>query len=407
VDLYRRLIPQIAEQDQKSGAQGYVLHWNDPDAVWNKVDDIRAVWNAIGLSPVIQTLFWVLETMEGEELALLESLDTLTDPFEAPEDMLPIIARSFGYSLKDGLDEATKRVVVQGLFHAYKSLGQRVGFDVFYRMVGFKIIRVLPLWKKDINEDLNRYSQQRYDTVDVVAEPVGPAGNLAYKTTLGDPPIVPGSLRITDGSVVLKDQPEGFGSDGLVATPSAPLVGPNGETGSINYYTGELEVNFVVAAGGAVTANYAQITDEYPYRAARMDIEILMNPGGAPIPLVDTEVTRSILDRLDEARPIHVLLRSLTLAFDVQDTVQPGATDAVGCTTSLRDVRDPFGALPGQHSLYFIDESPNVDQDNLHITHASGGTAMRDLVLEDRIDGMVCPGMDLLDIDAGVYSQKA
>ena len=48
VDLYRRLIPQIQQQDQASGAQGYVIHWNDPDAQWNKEDDIRSFWNAVG-----------------------------------------------------------------------------------------------------------------------------------------------------------------------------------------------------------------------------------------------------------------------------------------------------------------------------------------------------------------------
>jgi len=406
VDLYRRLIPQIAEQDQKSGAQGYVLHWNDPDAQWNKGNDIRAVWNAVGLSPVIQTLFWVIETMEGEELAILESLDGLTDPFETPEEFLPILAASFGYRLKEGLDEETKRVVVQGLFHAYKSLGQRVGFDVFYRMVGFKIVKVFPLWKKDINEDLNRYSQDRYTPNPIVAEPVGPSGNVSYKTTLGDPPIIPGSLRVTDGTVILKDQPQGYVADGLVVTASAPLIGPGGETGSINYSTGELEVNFTAATAGAVTASYDQVADEFPYRAARMDIEILMNPGGTPIPLVDTEVTRSILDRLDEARPIHVLLRSLTLAFEIRDTVEPTATDAVACTTTLFDQRDGFGLTPGRQALYFIDASPNVQQDDLLIAHASGGTQVQDVLVEDIIEGIVCPGTDTLDIDAAAFSQK-
>lgn len=405
VDLYRRLIPQIAEQDQKSGAQGYVTHWNDPDAAWNKADDIRSAWNAIGLAPIIQTLFWVLETMEGEELAILENLDTLVDPFEAPEELLDDIAASFGYALKQDLDEATKRIVVQGLFHAYKSLGQRIGFDVFYRMVGFQIIKVFPLWKAAINEDLNRYSRERYETTTITAEPVGVAGLTAYVTRLADAPLVPGSLRITDGAVTLKDQPEGFVTEGLVMTTTAPIVGPGGESGTINYSTGDLTLNFDGASAGAVTADYESITGEFPFRAARMDIEILMNPGGAPIPLVDTEVTRSILDRLDEVRPIHVLLRTLTLAFEIQETVEPTATDATACTTALLDARDPFDLTPGLNALYFIDVGPDVPQDDLFIDHESGGVVTKDLILEDATDGFTCPGTDVLDIDADVYSQ--
>ena len=84
VDLYRALIPQIQEEDQASQHVGQALHWNDPDAAWNG-GRIIDVWNAIGLAPVYQTLFYVLETLEGEELDVLESMDALVDPFECPE----------------------------------------------------------------------------------------------------------------------------------------------------------------------------------------------------------------------------------------------------------------------------------------------------------------------------------
>jgi len=296
-------------------------------------------------------------------------------------------------------------VVVQGLFHAYKSLGQRVGFDVFYRMIGFKIIKVFPLWKKEVNEDQNRYSQTRYETVTVPAEVVGPAGSLTYRTTLFGTPIAPGSLRITDGTVTLKDQPDGFLADGLVVSREVPIVGPGGETGSIDYSTGELVVTFGAATLGPVTATYEQITEEFPYRAARMDIDILMNPGGAPIPLVDSEVLRSVLDRLDEVRPIHVLLRAMTLAFEILDTVEPAATDAVSCVQVLQDSRDELGLAPGREFLYMLDASPAVRQDDLFIEHASGGTPQTMVALEDVLQGFTCPGVDTLDIDAGAFSQ--
>jgi len=407
VDLYRRLIPQIREQDQRSGAQGYVLHWNDPDAQWNKLDDIRTAWNAVGLAPIIQTLFYVLESLEGEELAILESLDGLIDPFCTPESLLPDIAASFGYNLKEGLDEETKRVIVQGLFNAYKALGQRVGFDVFYRMVGFQIIKVFPLWKKDINEDLNRYDRARYTSAPVVAEPIGPSGSVTYVTTLSETPILPGSFRVTDGTVVMKDQPEGYLAEGIVVGNTADLIGPGGESGTINYATGEVVINFDGFTAGAVTADYEQITDEFPFRAARFDIEILMNPGGVPIPLVDNEVLRSILDRLDEVRPIHVLLRALTLAFEVDEEVVGFASDRAACTQKLIDSRDPFGLFPGLEALYMLDQSPTVGQDDLVIEHASGGTQTTDVLLEDRTNGFVCPGTDVLEIDAGAFSQTA
>lgn len=406
VDLYRRLRPTVVDQDQKSGAQGYVVHWNDPDAQWNKGNDIRSLWNAVGLAPVIQTLFYVIERLEGEELDVLEGLDCLVDPLNAPEEALPDIAASFGYGLKQDLDLETKRTVVQGLFVAYKSLGQRIGFDVFYRMIGFTIIKVYPLWKVDIHEDQNRYSRERYETLTIPAEAVGPSGSATYRTNLSETPIAPGSLRITDGTVVLKDQPEGFLADGLVVSGEVPLVGPGNESGTVNYTTGELTINFDGATLAAVTADYEQVVTEFPFRAARMDIEILMNPGGAPIPLVDSAVLRSMLDRLDEVRPIHVLLRALTLAFEIQDE-GPTATDARGCIQILRDTRAGFGGAPGRDNLFLLDQSPSVRQDDLLIDHESGGGVQKDLVLDDIIRGFVCPLTDSLDIDAGPFSQLA
>jgi hypothetical protein len=405
VDLYRRLIPQLQDQDQRSGMQGYNLHWNDPDAQWNKLNDIRAVWNSVGLSPCIQTLFYVIESLEGEELGVLESMDALTDPLNCPESMLPIIAAGFGYQLKQELDLETKRVIVQGLFHAYKCLGQRVGFDVFYRMIGFRIIKVFPLWKKEIFEDQNRYNRTRFVRTPVLAEPVGPAGNTSYNTILSETPIVPGTLRITDGTVVLKDEPAGYLQEGIFTGITAPIVGPGIESGSVNYRTGEVVVNFSGPTAGAVTADYDQASDEFPYRAARMDIEILMNPGGVPIPLVDSEVSRVILSRLDEVRPIHVLLRALTLAFEIEDTVSPGAHDGVACTSLLVDSRTPVSGT-GLEARYILDAYEDTGQDDLTIDHESGGTVQKFVVVEDRLDGFLCPGTDLLDIDAGPYSQQ-
>lgn len=403
IDLYRRLLPQIQTQDQRSGAQGSALHWNDPDSQWNKADDTNSLWNAVGLAPIIQTLFWVLETLEGEELEILESLDAIVDPFSTPEALLDDLAASFGYSLKSDLDEATKRIIVQGLFHAYKALGQRVAFDVFYRMVGFEIVKVYPLWKKDIFEANNDYSRFRYDTSPISAEPVGPSGSAAYVTNLTNLPIKPGTLRITDGSVILKDDPEqGFEPEGLAVTGEiAPIIGPGNESGTINYTTGRLEVAFDAATVAAVTADYEQIDEEWPFHAARMDIEILMNPGGVPIPIVDAEVVQGLLNRLDEIRPIHVLLRAFSLVFELKDNVTPMATDSVGCITILQDSRDAFGGAPGEERRYFIDAAPDVQPDTLFVSNIVASTeTIRRVLLEDRTS-FICPGLDVLKIQAG------
>jgi hypothetical protein len=164
-------------------------------------------------------------------------------------------------------------------------------------------------------------------------------------------------------------------------------------------------IDFVTPTVGAVTADYEKVSDEFPYRAARMDIEILMNPGGAPIPLVDSEVLRTVLDRLDEVRPIHVLMRAMTLAFELEDTVTPGAHDQTACTTILVDTRTPVSGT-GLEARYILDAYEQAGQDDLTIDHASGGTVKKDTIIEDRLDGFVCPGTDRLDIDADIYSQQ-
>lgn len=403
VDLYRALYPEIQEQDQAADHIGPALHWNDPDAVWNG-DGVTDVWNAIGLAPVYQTLFWVLETMQGEELDVLESLNALTDPFECPTELLADIAASFGYRLKEDLSEEMKRVVVQGLIHAYKTLGQFNGFKCFYRMVGFKIIRIFPLWKKDINEERNDYNRDRYSMTPNVAEPVGLAGTQAFATNLSGTPIKPGTVRIADGgTVVVKDEPTEYQPEGLTLEPAGVLVSAAGEVGTINYTTGAITLDLGAPAAGAVTADYEQIDEEWPYHAARLDIEILMNPGGVPIPVTDDEVFRDILTRMDEARPIHVLLRAITLAFDISDTLTPGATDFTACIQTLKDTRGGYEPdfIPGRDTTYFLDQAPYPEDGGLSIEelHVVGNDLYRQ-ELEDRT-GFVCPLLDVLIVDTG------
>jgi len=403
VDLYRALLPEIQEQDQAAEHVGIGLHWNDPGAVWNG-GGVRDVWNAIGLAPVYQTLFYVLETMQGEELDVLESLDALVDPFECPEAVLGDIAASFGYRLKEDLPEEMKRIVVQGLMHAYKRLGQFNGFKCFFRMVGFRVIRIFPLWKKDIQEERSDYSRARHDTTPVPAESVGLAGTQAFATSLSGTPIKPGTVRISDGGVVIvKDQPTEWPSEGLTLEATGVLISAAGEVGTINYLTGAITLDLGAPAAGAVTASYEQIDEEWPYHAARLDIEILMNPGGAPIPVTDDEVFKDILTRLDEVRPIHVLLRAITLAFDLVETLTPAATDATACAQILKDQRDgyPPDFIPGLDHSYMLDQAPFPEDGGLSIEELyTVGDDVHHQYLEDRT-GFTCPLRDVLIVDTG------
>lgn len=417
IDMYRALYPEIQEQDQASEHIGNALHWNDPDAVWNS-GGVLNVWNAIGLAPVYQTMFYVLETLQGEEIDVLESLDNLVDPLECPTSLLADIAASFGYRLKEDLSEEMKRTVVQGLLHAYKTLGQFNGFKCFYRMVGFKVLRIFPLWKKDIQEERSDYSRARYDTTPVAAEPVGLAGTQSFATNLSGTPIKPGTVRIADGgTVVVRDEPTEYQPEGLGLEPTGVLISAAGEVGTINYLTGAITLNLGAPAVGAVTADYEQIDEEWPYHAARLDIEILMNPGGVPIPVTDEEVFKDILTRMDEVRPIHVLLRAITLAFDVSDTVFPTATDFTACAQTLKDVRDGFpgghqtsaapavpfihGFDPGLDQTYLLDQAPYPEDSGLLIEelHTVGADLHR-VELEDQ-QGFTCPLNDVLIVDTG------
>jgi hypothetical protein len=369
LDLYRRLLPSIQEQDQASGAHGFSFHWDDPDSAWDDFASIEAAWDHIGLSPIYQELFYTLENRIGDDLAALESLDALTDPLRCPEEMLHRIAASFGYALERRLDEATKRAALIGLIDAFKARGTFGGFKVFYRLIGFEIINIYPLWKKAIHEEDGRYSRVRYITTPVT-NPVGPAGVSTFTGRLPDTPVKPHSLRFTDtgvGGVIVRDE-------------EGSLIGPGGESGSIDYTTGDYTLNLTAPAIGAVQASYLKVTDEYPYHAARLDLEINISPGGVPIPLFDTAVLTSLFVRMEETRPIHVLLRTLSIVSELQDTFGAdgisGATDRAACVSARLDHRDgvPFPGPTGRDYLYILDMGTKAE-DDLRVDHASSGTA--------------------------------
>lgn len=391
VDLYRVLLPEIQRQDRLSGAQGPVLHWNDPDAEWDFLtlhprapDALNAVWNKIGLAPLWKELFHVIETLEGEDLAVLETLDALIDPVTCPESRLPDLAASFGYRLAQGLSEEAKRLAILGLIAAFKSRGTPISFKVFYRLLGFSAVNVFPLWKKEIHEALGDYSRVRYAVVPVMNVPVGPAGSSAFVGTLADAPIEPGSLRFFDtgvGGVTIRDD-------------NGALLGPAGETGTIDYKTGAFQLVLTAPAIGSVTASLNKVTEEWPYHAARIDLEILISAGGGgPVPVIDGEAVAELLVRMEEVRPIHVLLRNFALVSEIHDIFgadnASGATDRAACVQTRKDVRD---GPPGRDFTFILDAGPGAE-DDLTIEQRDPGThitSVLDKNFEDKA-AIVCP----------------
>lgn len=401
LNMYRLLLERIQQEDQAAGNFGYVFNWDDPVSEWD-TGDPSEVWDALGFRPVLQTLFYVLESKMGDELGLIEELDSLVDPYACPEEYLPILAASFGYDLEESITLEQKRVAVAGLIRAYKTAGQDVGFRVFYRLAGFKIIRVFPLWKVAINEDRNRYSRERYVTVAVPGEGVGPAGQTGYTGRLASTPIKPGTIRFTDGTQVIRDDPP---PASFLRPSSAPLIANNGlQVGTVDYLDGAFSLVFPAVTALDVTADYEQITEEFPYHAARIDIEISLNPGGDiinPVPEVDEQVVRNVLRRAEEARPVHVLLRALALIVELTDEFAPGATDQQACVTKLRDRRQPNEALgtPGSFREYFLDFG--VDPvDDLTLDTIQGGTLVERRYEFEEDAPVVCP-IDALIIQQG------
>jgi hypothetical protein len=400
-DLYRRLIPKIVEMDQASGAQGYIAHWDDPDATWDTAgleDVLQHSWDAIGFSPVIQELCHVIEKATDEDLEVLESLDALVDPVRCPESVLPQLAASFGYRLDESQSEDRKRVALLGLIDAFRARGTFVGFRVFYRLLGFRIINVFPLWKKEIHEALNDYSRTRYDTTAITNDPIGPGGSAGYAGRLKDAPIVPGSVRISDGTITLRDDPTVLPENVNDLRGVGNLIGPGGESGTVRYATGEFSFALDAVAAGAVTADYERVDEEWPFHAARIDVDINISPGGVPIPLIDTEIVDEILTRMEEVRPVHVVLRALALVAEIVDQ-GPGATDQVGCTAMLKDVltgQTGPPAILGRDRTYMLDAGP-IGSDEMRITIDNlVGDDMEIQSMEDNAP-IVCP-LDTLTI---------
>jgi hypothetical protein len=83
----------------------------------------------------------------------------------------------------------------------------------------------------------------------VTLEPLGAAGATTYAVTLEYLPVIPGSVVLTDGNLVVRDDRNG-NLVGDVGGPTPPF------TNTINYITGDVSVEFSGATSAGVTADY-------------------------------------------------------------------------------------------------------------------------------------------------------
>jgi len=311
--------------------------------------------------------------------------------------------------------------------HAYKARGTSIGFDVFYRLVGARFVDIYPLWKKEIYEENWQYSRDRFTLAPVTDEPIGPNGLTIYAGRLSRAPIKPGSVLIHfgtgTGGVFARDmvQVEPKRSDDIAGWGN--IVAEGAKVGSfqalagstINYATGEFVINAYYnwpTAVGAVYVDYENIMDEFPYQAARIDIEVRASPMGAPIPLIDLEYVDKMLTRLEETRPIHVLLRGFAVIVEVKDEVDPTVMDYASCADYLWYKIDPPGIPAGggvhlpvapigaKHQSYMADAGPRVGEDLLFILHKHHAASKQQCVMEDQVQ-FICPLLDTLRITYG------
>jgi phage tail-like protein len=363
VDFYKLLLPELKAEDQRTGSSAFLDVWDDPQAEiaeWDATDPFIAVWDRVGLKPVIQRIFWCLETEHGKLLDEIDSMEDLQDPDKCPEKYLGYIASSLGYDLDDALTVKEKRETIKGILIAYKEHGTPISWQVFYRMLGFRIL-FYPLWKKEYAEDQDRYSRDRF----VTTTPFGPLVITAYTPTLPQAPLRPSAILITDGTETFRDDGKGR------------LIGNLGGYGTVNYLTGAIDVHFKPPGPvGPITLTGETVNEEYPYHAARVDMDFFLVPiKGGPAPAVTPEFITKILTYLEEVRPIHVLIRTFNLILTVDDELTNFVTDSLCCGPSLGV--DHYAL---EDKYYAGDVGPRPEDSNLTIDK---GGADKQVIVDD------------------------
>ena len=351
VDLYSLLMPEIQVEDKRNPIQTFDENWDFPEGnEFTEWDQEGAVWDKVGPRPVIQNLFWAIERLEGEDLVALDSFKDLLNPDTAPAQFLPLMAESLGLALPDNATELKQRAIIRGLMDLYKTRGRKLSWKGFFRLIGLDV-EVIPLHKDKLLADRNEnYSQVRYETERVEGEFVGPSGNAAYSGFLQRAPIRPGTVIFTDGDEVWRDVELGV------------LLGSKGGTGTVVYADGRFELfkKEGDTAPGTVTSDYDSVSKEFPFQAARVDLDVFLlpfdtetgtvfepncntPPEGELLEFVDDQFIDRLKRHMEQFRPIHVLLRTLALQVQLDEELCDWASDRVVCgPDKLLDDRSEF-----------------------------------------------------------------
>lgn len=379
--LYERLLPRIIEEDQNNLNVGFVEFWTDgADEVWT--DGSNAVWGALGVFPVIQQLFYSVESQEDADLDELESLKDLISPDRCPVQMLPFMARGLGLEMPAGMPEAQQRAAIRGIGVLNKKRSIEQSWAAFFRMLDFDT-SVKHLWKKDIHEANDDYSQSRFtSTPDTTTIATAGATRIIGATDLY--PVKPGTVVISDGVEVLRDVAPGV------------LEGNLGGSGRFDYEQGRYDFSFASPAATDVTIQYEAVTGEWPYPAARVDFELILVPiSGGPPATVDEAFVRTVLAQIEQVRPIHVLVRSLALVLPLEDTVSPMARDdqCVCCGPSIaKDIRAT------EQRWYFGDGFRGLHNAELVLEYEDAGTPVTEVVLGPEIIPFTLAPLDSLAV---------
>lgn len=383
VELYKLLFPKIIEEDHKGGVESYINFWDDPLIKW----DDGALWDELGVVPVIKNMFFAIEQEESRDLEFVDKLTDLIDADKCPEDFLDVMARSLGYPLEEGLEEAEKREVVKSIVHLHKSRGREVSWEVFYRMMGWEI-QAIPLWKKKIFEDNDDYHTERYRTEEVENEQIGVAGSQYYDGFLTQAPVKPGSVRIKVDGKVFRDDGNRFG------TNYGTLIAGDDSTGTVNYATGEYHIELENVSSTDVFVDYHRVTEEFPYKAARVDLEFYIFLDDSKDTHTFTQATiNRLLERVEEVRPIHVLLRLIILVLDAPEEVNDFATDGIVCGPRMgKDVRQ------AEYRFYAADSGLDSKDSTFEINKLNlSGADDKIRILSERVG--ICPTADKLTIE--------
>lgn len=161
------------------------------------------------------------------------------------------------------------------------------------------------------------------------------------------------------------------------------LFGADGETGTIDYETGEYRMSLSSAGVFPMTASYSWVEDSFPYQAARVDFEVSLIPiSSLESTIVDDGFVQQILNQIEEVRPIHVLLRTTAFVLPLEDTIDPMAHDLCGCCppSRMKDVRSD------SLRYYFGDRGVTEVDDSTVIEHTIPlGNPTRDLLLGEEL----------------------